>query len=608
MQLRQMAGQMAGQMTGQTVGQATMASPEELQAAAAPAPGPELEDGHREELAKLAFAWISGESAVPSDGLRKALEPADGPVYVALRESGTRLREAWGEGADACAALKSALEGCRNAMPEKMSKVDGVELCLSYGYRPEPQQNEGARRRIRANVHRGVRGVEFVLNGQTLRMAPTYAVATNRDVPKVIASFCEQLRVNEAQFNAQVQCRSFSAEQLWLSRSGGEPTAQGLFRGNTLIDVASIDRAAVEGLQRDLGDFLAKSVQDDGRMIYMYYPSRGTEDTGRNNMIRQWMATCALGRTGRFRDDKKFVDLAEKNIRYNLRKFYSTSGKLGLIEYSGKVKLGAVALAALSIFEHPRRQQFKRVESKLSAMIEHLAQEDGSFVTFFKPAGRNDVQNFYPGEAQLYRAFVLEEQNEQGKLDQKYLDAFMSSFRYYRDWHFENRNPAFIPWHVQAYYKVWKFTRDDELREFIFTTSDWLLGMQQGREVLYPDCLGRFHDPKRPNFGPPHASSTGVYMEGLIDSFEMARELGEDLRREKYRLAIVNGLRSLKQLMFKDEADMFYVRKKDFLQGGVRTTEYNNVVRVDNIQHNQMAILKILRAFEDADFSHEPRS
>lgn len=594
----------------QIANQGSMATPEQLQAAAAPAPGPELDDSHREEIGKLVFDWLAGGKAVPGDALRQALQNADGPVYVSLREDGTRLHETWGQGPDATAGLKAAIESSRNALGNKAKKVDGVELCLSYGYRVENLANQGQRRRVRANVHRGVRGVEFSHNGQTMRAAPTYSVATNRDVPKLIEAFAQQQRLTEAQFNEQVKCRTFAAEQLWIGKPRDAKAAlkvRPLFRGNTLVPVESIDRAAVEGLQRDLGDFLAKSVQDDGRMIYMYYPSRGTEDTGRNNMIRQWMATCALGRTGRFREDKRFTELAERNIRYNLRKFYSTSGKLGLIEYSGKVKLGAVALAALSIFEHPSRQKFKRVESKLSAMIEHLWNDDGSFTTFFKPAGRNDVQNFYPGEAQLYRAFVLEEQNDAGKLDEKALSRFMDSFRYYRDWHFENRNPAFIPWHVQAYYKVWKFTRDDELREFIFTTSDWLLGMQQGTEVLYPDCIGRFHDPKRPNYGPPHASSTGVYMEGLIDSFEMARELGDELRTDKYRLAIVNGLRSLKQVMFKDDADMFYVRKRDFLKGGVRTTVYNNVVRVDNVQHNQMAILKILRAFEDADFSAQAK-
>jgi hypothetical protein len=593
MQLRQMSQQTT------TGGQANVASP-----APVDVPAPELSDEHRAEIGDIAFAAVNGEKKEPSAELRTALERLDGPVYVALRERRARLREAWGEGADAIGGLAAAIENMMSQLGPTGDKIDSIETCFSFGYRGENLAQKGARNRVRANVFRGIRGVEFSHQGYTVRVSPTATVSTNRDIPKVINNFCQQRGLSEDQFYAQVQCRVFEGVQILAQKKDDAVKAWPMIRGNTLVPVETISRETVEGLQNDLGNFLCKSVQEDGRMVYLYYPSRGTEDLKANNMIRQWMATCALCRTGRFRgDDQKIYDLAEKNIRYNLRKFYSTSGKLGLIEWGNKVKLGAVALAALSIFEHPKRKQFKRVESKLSNLIEHLWQEDGSFITFFKPAGRNDVQNFYPGEAQLYRAFCLED-----KPDDKLMDRFMRAFRYYREWHFDNRNPAFIPWHTQAYYKVWKMTQDEELKEWIFTVNDWLLGMQQGLEVRYPDCVGRFHDPKRPQFGPPHASSTGVYMEGLIDAFELARAVGDEARTERYRLSIVNGLRSLKQVMFKDERDMYYVRKSDYLQGGVRTTVYNNVMRIDNVQHNQMAILKILRAFKDEDFSHLPKT
>ena len=60
--------------------------------------------------------------------------------------------------------------------------------------------------------------------------------------------------------------------------------------------------------------------------------------------------------------------------------------------------------------------------------------------------------------------------------------------------------------------------------------------------------------------------------------------------------------KSLAQLTFKDEIDMFYVANREQLRGGVRTTVYNNDVRVDNVQHNLMAIIKILAAFRPGDF------
>ena len=73
-------------------------------------------------------------------------------------------------------------------------------------------------------------------------------------------------------------------------------------------------------------------------------------------------------------------------------------------------------------------------------------------------------------------------------------------------------------------------------------------------------------------------------------------------RQESYRIAILRGLRSIAQLTFKDDSDMFYIAKRDRVRGGVRTTEYNNVIRIDNVQHSLMAIHKVLDAFGDGDF------
>jgi hypothetical protein len=135
--------------------------------------------------------------------------------------------------------------------------------------------------------------------------------------------------------------------------------------------------------------------------------------------------------------------------------------------------------------------------------------------------------------------------------------------------------------------------------------NDWLLSMQQWPTDPYPEFAGRFYDPKRP-FGPPHASSTGVYMEGLIDAYRLARDRQEVERAESYRLAICRGIRSLMQLTFQEQTDTYYSTKPERLHGGVRTTCYNNVIRIDNVQHNLLALFKIIDTFAEEDYSTEP--
>jgi len=67
----------------------------------------------------------------------------------------------------------------------------------------------------------------------------------------------------------------------------------------------------------------------------------------------------------------------------------------------------------------------------------------------------------------------------------------------------------------------------DSYKEAIsFEMNDWLLQMQQWEGLAYEDMKGRFFNPNKP-FGPPHASSTAVYLEGLIDAYTLAKEVGD---------------------------------------------------------------------------------
>lgn len=319
-------------------------------------------------------------------------------------------------------------------------------------------------------------------------------------------------------------------------------------------------------------------------------------------MVRQWMATVALGRLARARSDPRLFALAKRNIEYNLASSYRYQDGLGVIECDGKVKLGAVALAALAIVEHPEAATYRTVEGALIRTIDHLWHADGSFETFLRPRGRADNRNFYPGEALLLWVTLYERNRAQALLER-----IMASFRYYRAWHLAERNPAFVPWHTQAYCALWGSTGDSDLRDFVFLMNDWLLNMQQWDDAPYADLMGRFYDPLRPQFGGPHASSTGAYVESLIDAYLLARQSDDARRAERYRLGVARGLRSLMQLQFRNWGDMYYVSQPELVQGALRTNEYDNTLRLDNVQHALMAALKTLTAFEEDEYQCESR-
>jgi len=558
-----------------------------------------LADGELDQLATVVASAIAGEGSADEEMPHVGSGDELGPVYVMLRQGGLALAEAWADGDTALDAVVKATETALRdlSVERRREEIDAVEVVLTHSFR-EIDLPDDPSVGVLSSAHRGVSGLEITdLDGKRVLVSPTGMLASNRDFGRTLEAALEELDLPSEEALRQLRARRFGAQQA-LILLGERPVVHHMERGNTYVPVEAVTHDAVTTLVDSMSDWLVRAVHDDGRMTYKYWPSRGEESTA-NNMIRQWMATTALGRVAATEGSDELWSLSRRNISYNLDHFYREDEELGLIVEDGvKVKLGAVALAGRALVEHRDRDDYAETEAALARMVDHLWREDGSFETWFLPPDAEGQENFYPGEA-LYFWSALYADSE----DPELLERFMRSFRYYRDWHLDptNRNPAFVPWHTQAYFEVWQQTGDRELADFIFEMNDWLLGVQQWDDALYRDTKGRFYDPHRP-FGPPHASSTGVYLEGLVDAYQLARTLAERDRAEAYRTAIVRGLRSVMQLQFSDEVDMYYISKRDRVLGGVRTEVYDNEIRVDNVQHNLMAAMKVLEVFTEADF------
>lgn len=520
--------------------------------------------------------------------------PLAAPVWLVWRRNGRRIAAEWH-------AAPTLAEAVARSAADLAGPADALEICLTRDYRPVPPERLAA---AFANSQRGLRGIEIALDDRLTRIAPTATIASNRPPFREIERKAAALGLTPERLAARASIRSFESDQFLVLPDRG--ICHALWRGGRVVPPESIGPGLLQDTIRGLSGWLLRNVRPDGRMTYKYWPSRGVESRA-DNTIRQFMATVALGRIARRSGDAGEAETARRNLAHNLRKFYAEVDGLGAILHDGKAKLGAMALAALAILEFRssglvEATAHEEMFAGLCRGVAHLWQPDGSFRTFLVPAGRNDNQNFYPGEALLFWA-ALHRQTRDPDLARKCL----ASFRHYRDWHLAQPNPAFVPWHSQACVMLHEDLGLPELAAFVLDRNDWLLPMQQWGGRLAPDFQGRFFDPARPDFGPPHASSTGVYMEGLAEAWRLARRLGETDRADRYARVLRRGLRAVRQLQFRDrDIDAFYISRPEAVMGGLRTEVYNNEIRVDNVQHCLMALLK-LEAEPDFPWEAETR-
>ena len=468
---------------------------------------------------------------------------------------------------------------------------DVVEVCVAQDFRPV---RLGRFPRVFSERARGRVGMEIRYRGEVVRVAPTWMLATNRRFRRVLDRFLKQRNATADEFTVNGGLRAYSARQFLLD-GGGEGVADELFRGAPLVPPspsAEEDRAA--DLADGIGNWMLANLAPDGALPYKYWPSRGIVSPA-DNAIRRFLASLSLARLGELRGSSEIRQAARRNLRFNLARYFRDigEGRGAIVEPAG-AKLGAAAIAALAILESPASDEFLPELEMLTAGVNSLADEDNGFRTFFFPPERDgDNWNFYSGEALLFWAEAV----RRGAPSAPTLERCAATFDRCRRRHYQARNPAFVPWHTQACASLYDQTGRSEFADFALEINDWLLPMQQWdqRPGLPPDLWGRFHDPERPDFGPPHAASTGAYMEGLADAMTLARAVGDGARAAAYEVAIARGLRSLRQLQFRDRRDAFYITKPERVMGALRTEAYDNAVRVDSAAHALAAAVKILR-------------
>ena len=515
-----------------------------------------------------------------SDALRSAIDRRSrnlkgrrveqGPTFYRCRLRGESRRSGWREGRPWAEAAARILRKLATEGPEH----DAVEFCFTHGYRPIDLTVDAP---AVAPVHRGVRGLEVTTAGGVERLAPTDFLARGLDFPGAVRTLVRRF-APAGSLVAKVSV--FEAEQFLVRRE--EPRqVQRLHRGDRPVRLEEVDATALrESLDR-LCRWFVENTDEPGRIPYDYDPARGLERPGENS-VRHVMTTMCLGRLAEHTGRADLQAAAVRNLQYNLTRYYRVRDGLGAIELDDAVKLGAIAGAAMAVVHSPARARFAQEEDRLFAAIEHLWNPDGSFRTFLVPADRDTGQEYYPGEALLALAGRFA---ERGGDDLK--SRLMTSVEHHQRLYDAGMGLAFIPWHTQAYTRIWDVTREPALVGHVFKMNDRLAATQQWDDVRYRDLRGRFSN---------HASATGVYLEGLVDAFRLAREVGDAGRESLYRRTVLRGLRDLLQLQYRDEAAQFYHTDRRRTFGGFRVEVYDGSIRIDNNQHAGIALLKALEA------------
>lgn len=332
-----------------------------------------------------------------------------------------------------------------------------------------------------------------------------------------------------------------------------------------------------------LGNF-----RDKGIFVYEYNPLTD-EYSLQNNMIRQLMASRLLAEMSQENTDLQKQH--QQNLDFIFRYWYQeTEDELGYIDYSNKSKLGANAMALRTLVFSPFYAEYEQEAERLADGILSLLDEDGAFEPWFiEPSYEYDADyllTFYSGEAILS---LVEYGLLPGK--EEYLQAAKKAQDYYLQKYVvemkENYYPAYVPWHSLALNKLFFATGDQKYADAIFTLNDKLLELQDTTRQI-----GRFYNPKTPQYGTPHVASDGVYTEGLAYALEVALQVGDQSHAQKYLDALQLSLKNLQRLQYTPQNTPENFDREKVL-GGFFSRTSRRTIRIDNVQHTLDAYRKI---------------
>lgn len=569
----------------------------------------EWNDEELSRLAQFVAATWRQESAEAPSSLGSTVEAA----YVVARSKGLQRAKAWSEYGPADQSISSAIEDLRRQLGSDWLEIDSFDIFVAAA--SEEVDPLGDRQRIFSNNTRGLLGLAIEHDGVRTLFSPTYAIASNRRKERQVELYKVENELTEGVVRS-LKYWLLHGPQFYVKLSD-TPTARKMHRGNTLVPIGNVVRDKVLLFADRMAAWMWNNLDSEGKMTYIYWPSLGKEARGDHNLIRQLNATIALIKVAAITKNPEYAKRSADNIQYNLDHHYIQERAFGRMELRGKSNLGALALMALAIVQHPERARWSEQEIALRRSISKLWQKNGSFDSYVGRDSPPNDHDFFAGNALLLWATLYAETP-----NTVLLSRFMKSFEFYKNWHFgreaieyefdevdggpprpssrpipDRRQPVFIPKHTQAYALMWQQTKNPQLLAVVFKMNDWLVGVQEwpeGQEGIHNETAGRFYDTER-GFGAPSSASTGQYIESLVAAYELAVIGFDGQRKGVYSQSIRRGLRYLMQLQFVDDVDMFYALDPKRTLGGLRSAVYDNQIRCDNVQHALMASLVILQ-------------
>ncbi|MBN1539614.1 MAG: hypothetical protein JW939_05670, partial [Candidatus Thermoplasmatota archaeon] len=256
--------------------------------------------------------------------------------------------------------------------------------------------------------------------------------------------------------------------------------------------------------------------------------------------------------------------------------------EMAYMEEKGVVKLGGAALAVLAIVEVEEVDPLARYERELYGLGEFMVEmqhEDGSFQCFYKQR-EDEHSDYYPGEALLALARLYDRTG-----DHRYLRSLVKGLDLYNQY-FGHQYTAYTPWATEAMVYAYSWTNDTSYLDHCYIMAE---NCRAGQILPGPDVK----ETHVGGWGSDPAANSASRVEGVVDSYLLARRTNDTERMERYGLTMEYCAFFLINLQYDDEEALEFPRPQK-VKGGTPLSYNEDNIRIDYVQHAVVVMAKIM--------------
>ena len=560
-------------------------------------PVPAISEGQREFLSRVARRTLRdvvlGREEYAPFYVPRALTDLHAEVVVRLRQDGYLLAAAAAGPKPIAMAIRDAARSAMHVIKlndgSDLDQVNKMLVEIEVIGQAEPiaaPSDWTKPRAVDPFVEPGIHGLTLTGPRIRSRFCPTELLTGDLVIADALERLAKATHESPAEI-ADVQLKRFRTVH-WY-QAGDSADVVSLERGLLLVKPDAVSPEGLDNVISRIAEYMTYRQLDSGLFTYQYEPG-SDRYTQENNVVRQVGATAGMAIHAAWSGQPASRAAADLAIRYHLKGFTAVPDDdtaAFIATADGQNKLGVTALLLLALAEHPDAARYESERRKLANGILRLQRPSGMFVTAFPPASEIRSQEYFPGEALLALAV-------QYGIDPstKTLESFDRAVVFYKDYFRSTRSPPFVPWQVQAFVLMAGHTKRQDYADYVFELTDWLAGMQlDSSNNPWPEMWGGIA-----GYGGGRAGvATAAYLEGFADALVFARSVGDKRRVRSYKRVVRQAARFVMQLQVRPE-EAYYILSRQDTVGGIRTSPYLNLLRIDHCQHALVGLIKARQA------------